>query len=79
MCGVGCVGDVSAGWPEKASRIYFLQNDAGARRWPVTHAIIDELLDAFRPDADALAEANSAQEQRSPSPTLEELLHIAGS
>lgn len=36
-------------WPEKGSQIYFLQNELGSARWPVTEAVIAELLAAFDP------------------------------
>jgi len=35
--------------PEKASALYFLQNDEGAATWPVTQEIVDELIREFNP------------------------------
>jgi len=38
-------------WPDKASRLYFLQNALGTEHWPVTDDIVAELEATFNPKA----------------------------
>ena len=42
-------GDSLYWQPEKASVMYFLQNDDGAQLWPVTDAVVSELIAEFNP------------------------------
>ena len=37
--------------PEKPSRLYFVQNDEGARLWPAGDELVQNLLSAFQPES----------------------------